>query len=123
MKKAVFFLAAAVAAVLAVAAMAAGIPQWVDNSCATGAHKFYTTDPGDQGTVTAVQVTAGAADISISFHNYTSDLAWQRMRLAAAYGDTNLTVYSGETILFTFDRAFAPDAFFTSGGTSRVWAE
>lgn len=126
MKKALALIA--IASILAASVAYANIPRWARNNAAAGKHKLYTTTPGDLGRISTLQVTAISTDVTISMHNYskgtlsTSDDGWVRMDLTAARGDTNLTIFGGETVTFEFDGRYCPEAFYTTGGNSRVWA-
>lgn len=121
-------LAALLILALAIPASAGTIPKWVHNAATAGPHKLYATTPGDQGGCTYFQITAVGANITVSLHNYTrdtnktSDDAWQRLEGVAA--DSVLTVYNGETVAFEFGKDdLKPEAYYTSGGTARVWAK
>lgn len=116
-------------------AIAAGPPRWVQAATPAGPHKLYASVPGDQGKCTYFQITAVSANLTFSLHNYdnnsrgTSDNAWRNIMWSdtgatgVAYGDTNLTVFMGETVSFTFDGSLTPQAYYTTGGTARVWAK
>ena len=109
--------------------LGAGVPHWILNSAAAGRHKLYASAPGDQGPCEFFQITAGSANITISLHTYTKgtratgDDGWVPIGMAAARGDTNLSVLAGETVQFTFDKGPGPEAYFISGGSGRVLAE
>jgi hypothetical protein len=127
MKKVLIFLAIAI---FATQALAGDVPKWVSNAAAAGPHKLYATAPGDQGTCTYFQITAGSANITLSLHNYTNgsrstgDDAWRKIEGATAAGDSTMTIYAGETVSFSFARDDVhPEAYYTSGGAARVWAK
>jgi len=129
MKKVLILIVAVVFLVAAVSS-AAGLPKWAKQVATNGAHKLYSSTPGDQGNCSTFQITAYTGDVTFSLHNYTkgtratSDDGWHRLTLLEARGDTTLTLAEGETAVFEFSNGYGPELYLISGGgQARVWAQ
>jgi len=106
-------------------AQAQTVPTWIANGQGSGAYQFYTTTPADHGRPSMIQITAQVDTMRVSFQRYESS-SWNDVLFGVAYGDTNLAIAPGETVVLHFRGSRQPDiCYFTPTGsaTARLWAE